>query len=141
MLYEVTGACCYRLLSSGVISYAILQENITFLSVIEMNRKAKEKSLEVYVVSSLVDAVVGVSVKFLLVAPPLYWMSNHINLKIEPDVGGLKRDEKMWKGEPPRGGGIWHHHEMTPLVPLANKTQFNAPDLIFTSAAHKYHQI
>lgn len=72
MLYEVTGACCYRLLSSGVISFAILQENITFLSVIAMNRKAKEKSLEVYVVSSLVDAVVGVSVKFFLVAPPLY---------------------------------------------------------------------
>lgn len=36
-----------------------------------MNRKAKEKGLEIYVVSSLVDAVVGVSVKFLLVAPPL----------------------------------------------------------------------
>lgn len=71
MLYEVRDACCYRLLSSGVISYVILQENITFLSVIEMNRKAKEKGLEVYVVSSLVDAMVGVSVKFLLVAPPL----------------------------------------------------------------------
>lgn len=71
MLYEVTDACCYRLLSSGAIPYVILQENITFLSVIEMNRKAKEKGLEIYVVSSLVDAVVGVSVKFLLVGPPL----------------------------------------------------------------------
>lgn len=55
-----------------MISYVILQENVTFLSVIVMNRKAKEKSLEVYMVSRLVDVVVGVSVKFLLVAPPLY---------------------------------------------------------------------
>lgn len=60
-----------------------------------MNRKAKEKGLEVYVVSSLVNAVVGMSMKFLLVAPPLYRKINHINLKIETDVGGLKRDEKM----------------------------------------------
>lgn len=124
-----------------MIAYVILQENITSLSVIEMNRKAMEKSLEVYVVSSLVDVVVGVSVKFLLVAP-LYWKSNLINLKIETDVGGLKRDEKIWKGESYSGWGDLASPPLNdPLVPLATKAQFNAPDLIFTSAAHKDHQI